>query len=88
MLSETHLIHGIGLGWYKDIIPLKTLYFDFQLSYIIGDTISIPVIIDAALIFLINSKTVLHQYLLLIVANSKTIQCYWKKNIYTDCIIW
>ena len=27
--TQMHLIHGAGPVWYKDVIPLKTLYFNF-----------------------------------------------------------
>ena len=28
--TQTHLVHGAGLVWYKDVIPPKMLYFNFQ----------------------------------------------------------
>ena len=40
--------YGIGLVWYKDIIPPKTLNFNFRESRIIGATMFISSMIDAA----------------------------------------
>ena len=41
-------MHGAGQIWYKDIIPDKKLYFDIEDSYIIGATVFIASMIDAA----------------------------------------
>ena len=46
--TQTHLIYGIGLVWYKDIIPPKTLNFNFRESHIIGTTMFISSMIDTA----------------------------------------
>ena len=46
--TQTHLIHGAGPVWYKDAIPPKTLYFNFQESHIIDTTMIISSMIDAA----------------------------------------
>jgi hypothetical protein len=42
--TQTHVIHGAGPVWYKDVTPTKTLYLNFHKSHIIGAT----VIIDSA----------------------------------------
>jgi hypothetical protein len=39
--TQTHVIHGTGPVWYKDVIPAKTLYFNFHESRIIGATVFI-----------------------------------------------
>jgi hypothetical protein len=46
--SQTHLIHGAGPIWYKDVIPPKSLYFNFHEAHIIGATILIASLIDSA----------------------------------------
>ena len=46
--TQTHLLHGAGQLWYQDIIPDKKLYFDTSDSHIIGATVFIAGMIDAA----------------------------------------
>ena len=46
--TQTHLLHGAGQLWYQDIIPDKKLYFDTSDSHIIGATVFITGMIDAA----------------------------------------
>jgi hypothetical protein len=46
--TQMHLIHGSGPVWYTDVIPPKTLYFNFQESHIIGSTMFISSMMDAA----------------------------------------
>jgi len=46
--TQTYLIHGAGLVWYKDVIPPKTLNFNFRESHIIDATMFISSMIDAA----------------------------------------
>jgi hypothetical protein len=47
--TQTHVIHGAGPVWYKDVMPAKTLYFNFHESRINGATVFIANIIDLAL---------------------------------------
>ena len=44
--SQTYLIHGAGPIWYKDVIPPKSLYFNFHEAHIIGATILIDSAFD------------------------------------------
>ena len=44
--TQTHILHGVGQIWYKDIIPDKKLYFDIDECYIIGATVFIASMID------------------------------------------
>jgi hypothetical protein len=46
--TQTHLIHGAGPIWYKDVIPPKLIYFNFHEAHIIGATILITSLIDLA----------------------------------------
>ena len=46
--TQTHLLHGAGQLWYQDIIPDKKLYLDIPDSHIIGATVFIAGMIDAA----------------------------------------
>ena len=48
MPTQTHLIHSARPVWYKDVIPAKTLYFNFHESHIIGATVFIANLIDSA----------------------------------------
>ena len=48
MSTQTHLIHSAEPVWYKDVIPTKTLYFNFHESHIIGATVFITNLIDSA----------------------------------------
>jgi len=46
--TQTHVIHGTRPVWYKDVIPAKTLYFNFHKSHIMSATVFIANIIDSA----------------------------------------
>jgi hypothetical protein len=46
--TQTHLLHGAGQLWYQDIIPDKKVYFDTSDTHIIGATVFITGMIDAA----------------------------------------
>ena len=46
--TQTHILHGAGQVWYKDVILDKKIYFDIPDSHVIGATVFIISMIDAA----------------------------------------
>ena len=46
--TQTHILHGSGQVWYKDVIPDRMIYFDIPDSHMIGATVFIASMIGAA----------------------------------------